>query len=65
MPSDPHVVYFDREGRSKDRDAVIVYTLERIVIDYVPLEQYAHGGGVRAEYDVPVESEELGFVELV
>ena len=64
MSPDPHVAHFDGEGGRKDREAVIVNALERLVIDRVPLEQYAHGG-VGAEDDVTVEPEELGYVELV
>ena len=48
MPPDPHVAHPDGEGGGKDRDAVLVDALECLVIeclviDRVPLEQYAHG----------------------
>jgi len=58
MSPDPHVAHFDGESGGKDGDAVVVDALERLVIDRVPLEEYAHGG-LDAEDDVPVETEEL------
>jgi hypothetical protein len=63
MPADPQAAHLGGEGGGKDGDAVIVDALERLVLDRVPLEQYAHGG-VGAEHDVSVEPEELGYVEL-
>jgi len=43
MPPDPHVAHFDGESGGKDGDAAIVDALERLVIDRIPLKQYAHG----------------------
>ena len=56
MPPDPHVAHPDGEGGGKDRDTVLVDALECLVIDLVPLEQYAQG----AEHGVLIETEELG-----